>query len=89
MNREYTLSQLNVSRRHFLAGAGALVAAPSKRLNVGFIGYGTMAHDNIGLRAGRTRVQWDPQAKRFVNDPEADKLIARGLRGAWTTDPKF
>jgi hypothetical protein len=76
VNREYTLSQLNVSRRHFLAGAGALVAAPyfipasalgkagrpapSKRLNVGFIGYGTMAHDNIGLRAGRTRVQWDP-----------------------------
>lgn len=53
-----------VSRRRFLAGAATLSAAPmiipasalgrggrpapSGRINVGMIGYGTMAHDNIG-----------------------------------------
>jgi predicted dehydrogenase len=43
---------------------------------------------NIGLRLGRTKVQWDPKAERFLNDPDADKLIARGLRGPWTLDMK-
>ena len=67
------MDKLNVSRRHFLAGAGALAAAPyiipasalgkagrpapSQRLNVGFIGYGTMAHDNIGNFLNNDSVQ--------------------------------
>ncbi len=53
-----------VTRRRFLAGAAAVSAAPliipasalgrgkrpapSERINVGMIGYGTMGHDNIG-----------------------------------------
>ena len=50
----------------------------------------TIAHlANIGLRLGRTQVRWDPKAERFVNDPDADKLIARGLRSPWTVDPKL
>jgi len=44
---------------------------------------------NIGLRLGRTRVQWDPKRERFVNDADADKLITAPLRGAWTLDPKL
>jgi hypothetical protein len=49
----------------------------------------TIAHvANIGLRLGRTKVQWNPKAERFVNDPEADKLITRGLRNPWALDMK-
>jgi len=44
---------------------------------------------NIGLRLGRTQVRWDPKRERFVNDPDADKLITAPLRGSWTLDPKF
>ena len=72
------MSKLNVSRRHFLAGTGALLSMPtiiasgcvglrkgciarrpppSARLNVGFIGYGTMAYDNIGNFLNNERVQ--------------------------------
>jgi predicted dehydrogenase len=62
-----------MSRRGFLASAGALAAAPyiipasargktarpapSGRLNLGFIGYGTMAHDNIGNFLNHDKVQ--------------------------------
>ena len=49
----------------------------------------TISHlANIGLRLGRAKVQWDPKAERFVNDADADKLIARGLRSPWTINPR-
>jgi len=49
----------------------------------------TIAHlANIGLRLGRKQVKWDPKAERFLNDPDADALIGRGLRGPWTLDMK-
>jgi len=67
------MSRIKVSRRSFLAGTAALAAgptiiscsslkqgkrpAPSDRLNVGFIGYGTMAQDNIGNFLNNDRVQ--------------------------------
>ncbi len=37
---------------------------------------------NICLRLGRT-VQWDPVTERFVNDPEADRMLARATRSPW------
>ena len=37
---------------------------------------------NICLRLGRN-VSWDPQAERFVNDPEADKMMSRPMRKPW------
>jgi len=37
---------------------------------------------NICLRLGRN-VSWDPQAERFVNDPDADKMISRPMRRPW------
>jgi len=47
----------------------------------------TISHlANIGLRLGRAKVQWNPKAERFVNDPDADKLIARGLRSPWALE---
>ena len=89
------MSKLNVSRRHFLAGAGALAAAPSiipasalgkagrpapsARLNLGVIGYGTMAHDNIGNFLNNDHVQ-----VVAVSDPNrgTDKLYGyNGQRG--------
>jgi predicted dehydrogenase len=37
---------------------------------------------NIALRLGRA-VSWDPKLERFVNDPEADRMIGRALRPPW------
>jgi len=49
----------------------------------------TIAHlANIGLRLGRKQVKWDPKTERFVNDAEADTLLAAPMRGAWTLNMK-
>ena len=37
---------------------------------------------NICLRLGR-KLQWDPAAERFVNDPQADRMLARATRSPW------
>jgi len=37
---------------------------------------------NICLRLGR-KLRWDPKAERFVNDPEADKMLSRTMRQPW------
>ncbi|MBN1508110.1 MAG: Gfo/Idh/MocA family oxidoreductase [Sedimentisphaerales bacterium] len=37
---------------------------------------------NICLRLGR-KLQWDPAAERFVNDPGADRMLARAMRSPW------
>jgi predicted dehydrogenase len=37
---------------------------------------------NICLRLGR-KLTWDPGAERFVNDPQADRMMARAMRSPW------
>jgi len=37
---------------------------------------------NIAMQLER-KLKWDPAAERFVNDPEADRLISRSMRGPW------
>lgn len=37
---------------------------------------------NISMRLGR-EVKWDPAAESFVNDPQADRLRERAMRGDW------
>ena len=34
------------------------------------------------MRLGR-RVNWDPEKERFINDEEADRLLARPMRSPW------
>jgi hypothetical protein len=29
------------------------------------------------------KVRWNPQAERFIDDPEADRLLARTYRSPW------
>ncbi len=36
----------------------------------------------IAMKLGR-KVQWDPAAERFVDDPDADRLLARPMRSPW------
>lgn len=36
----------------------------------------------IAMKLGR-KIQWDPAAERFVNDPDADRLLARPMRSPW------
>lgn len=44
----------------------------------------TVCHiTNICLRLGR-KLAWDPQAERFVDDPQADGMTARAMRSPWT-----
>jgi len=44
----------------------------------------TIAHiGNIAMLLGR-KLKWDPQAERFVADPEADKMVGRKQREPWT-----
>jgi predicted dehydrogenase len=38
---------------------------------------------DIALRLGR-KLRWDPQADRFVNDAEADSMLARAARSPWS-----
>lgn len=37
---------------------------------------------NIAMRLGR-ELHWDPANERFVNDPQADRLLERAMRGNW------
>jgi hypothetical protein len=44
----------------------------------------TVCHiGNICLRLGR-KLQWDPKVERFVNDTEADGMMARAMRSPWS-----
>ena len=60
-------------------GLGAQAICPAE------IGHrtATVCHlANIGYRLRRP-LTWDPQAERFVNDNEADKLLFRKPREPW------
>ena len=37
---------------------------------------------NICLRLGR-KLRWDPRNERFVDDPQADRLVSRAMRQPW------
>ncbi len=37
---------------------------------------------NICMLLGR-KVRWDPQKERFIDDPEADRLLSRAARSPW------
>lgn len=37
---------------------------------------------NIAMRLGRP-LQWNPEAERFVDDPQADKMLTRSARSPW------
>jgi predicted dehydrogenase len=38
---------------------------------------------NIAMKLGR-KLRWDPARERFVNDPEADRLLSAPMRPPWT-----
>ncbi len=43
----------------------------------------TIAHiGNISMLLGR-KLRWDVDRERFVNDPEADRMLSRPMRGPW------
>ena len=37
---------------------------------------------NIAMRLGR-KLRWDPQAERFVSDPQANRMLSRAMREPW------
>jgi len=43
----------------------------------------TICHlDDIAIRTGR-KLRWDPKAEQFLNDDQANRLLARPLRSPW------
>lgn len=43
----------------------------------------TIAHlGNIAMQLER-KLRWNPEAERFVNDPEADRKLSRAMRAPW------
>ncbi len=43
----------------------------------------TVAHlGNIAMQLER-KLKWDPARERFVNDPEADRMLSRAMRSPW------
>ena len=54
---------------------GADIAIGTRSITVCHLG-------NIAYDLGRP-VHWDPVHERFVNDPEADRLFSRPMRGPW------
>lgn len=43
----------------------------------------SIAHlGNIAMRLGRD-LKWNPDIEKFVNDPEADRMLDRAMRGSW------
>jgi len=66
-----------ISRRLFLKRSTAALSADVAHRST------TTCHvANICLRPGRN-MRWNPQTERFVNDPEADKMISRPMRRPW------
>ncbi len=44
----------------------------------------TIAHiGNISMLLGR-KLAWEPEVERFVNDPEANRMLSRKQREPWT-----
>jgi len=51
----------------------------------------TIAHlANAGLRLGLKRIQWDPEAEKYIGPgaSDAEKLMLAPMRGDWSLDPK-
>ena len=44
----------------------------------------TIAHlANIGLRLGREKLRWNPEAEQIIGDDEAQQMLSRPMRGDW------
>ena len=51
------------------------IEAAHRSSSLGYLG-------NIAVRLGR-KLRWDPAKERFVNDPQADRMLSREMRGPW------
>ena len=61
---------------------------PVADIEEGHISSASSIMANLSMQLGRT-LEWDPQAHQVVNDPEANKLLARPYRAPWVhPDPK-
>ena len=53
----------------------APVEIAQRSITIGHLG-------NIAMKLER-KVRWDPERERFVNDPEADRMLSRAMRSPW------
>ena len=69
---------------HYIEWIEACKGGPPSLANFDYAGWTTEANHlgNVAYRAGR-KLQWDAQAMRAVNAPEADRFIKREYRRGW------
>jgi len=53
----------------------APIEAGHRAVAIGHIG-------NIAMQLGR-RLNWNPETERFVDDPDADRMLSRAMRSPW------
>lgn len=60
-------------------------AEPAAPAEVGHRSNSACLIAHIAMKTGRT-LKWDPAAERFLNDPEADRMLRRSQRSPYGTD---
>ncbi len=72
--------------RHHMQDFLAAIASrgkPVADIEQGYISTASCILANLSLKTGRT-LAWDPQQGRVIDDPEANRLLARTYRSPWT-----
>jgi len=84
--RRQTLDDILVERH---------IGAANDPLQIAFQQHGTAAPVEVSHRSAAIchlggilalldrPLKWDPDAERFIDDPEADRLLSRSMRAPW------
>lgn len=78
---EIQLPRSNDHRRNFLDGirTGAPVMCPVETA----VRSDTVCHQaDIAIRLGQ-KLRWDPEKEEFIDNPEANRMLSRPMRGPW------
>jgi predicted dehydrogenase len=79
------LNAAPATRLHMLDFLAAIKnnSRPVADIEEGHISTASCIIANLSMQAGGIPLVYDPKLRKFVNDPEADKLLQRPYRGPW------
>ncbi len=84
--KDIELNAAPATRLHMLDFLSAIKnnSRPIADIEEGHISTASCIMANLSMENGGRPLVYDPQQRRFVNDPEADPLLQRSYRGSWT-----